>query len=516
MKSNFTTAIIFALTISLLASSCGSGSENEGPPDENIFSIQEIASEIAANPAGNEPESNPADELEAEKPEANEPLKNATDNNEAEEAGGDWMAEVIGSAVMRLPERGTLRIATLHHDASATSFAMIHTAKKKFENKFPGWEVVVEEYARRGEVSNAELERYLTDLPERLRHFDEYGIDLIRMDYTDRPLLLREGLLEDMAPYFSGPFQDFDLNSILPGVLSAIGTLPYIYIMPTAFSFDGLNVYAENASLSKTDGGLPYPWDFDAALDFFRPEKERLGLDYMLPMPPQRFLSMIFGDYYPYFYDFAEEKYDFDSIVFRELLQIVKLYHDEEMFWDIDFEDEFWYGLPGGLLLLMTPSFDQLKNYQEYETYGNVSQGIYPLPRVYGSEGIAIRRMNEFAMNANAPNKAAAWEFMMILLSDEIQVRQYQWEQPVLATLSEASVKLVLGETSNLTETRYNNYNDGRQAFFSKINRVTGREDAPFVWNIIEEHALRYFKGEVSLESAIRELQEAVEEYLRE
>ena len=144
-----------------------------------------------------------------------------------------------------------------------------------------------------------------------------------------------------------------------------------------------------------------------------------------MAMPPQRFTEIMINRHYPYIYDDATREYDFDTPVFREILQVVKHLYDRDMLWDIDHTDEYIHGLKGGLFLdAFLPG-----NIRDYTAFGldTGPREYYPLPPIRGAEGMAIIPMNTLAISQNALHKTAAWEFIKIFCSLFLRRRLVKW-----------------------------------------------------------------------------------------
>ena len=132
---------------------------------------------------------------------------------------------------------------------------------------------------------------------------------------------------------------------------------------------------------------------------------------------------------------------------------------------------------------------------------------------IEGADGIPVVLMNEYAVSAQSPNQEAAWEFIKIMLSDEVQLNtKYEGKyQPVIKTVNDEYIKWVKTMFREPTREEVSFFNQERLAFFEQINRVYGSNGAPYVMDLIMEYTARYYKGEGDVHSMAKTLQDAVD-----
>jgi ABC-type glycerol-3-phosphate transport system substrate-binding protein len=328
------------------------------------------------------------------------------------------------------------------------------------------------------------------------------------MHGANRNRLLAEGLLEDLLPLMAYDIE-MPLDTILPGILQAMDYKRGVYIVPAYFYTTSLKIYVSDQTLLRFARELPQPFDWDGFMTFFIPEKERLKLFCVLPVPLGTLTGMLTDEYYPYFYDYETNEYRFDNYVFREILHTVKTLYTLGMVLDDDSSDTFLYGAEGGMLLPSPVSIKDISDYGQFIMRG--IDGYFPMPTIRGAEGMAVSMGMEFAVSVNAQNKTAAWEFIKILLSEEIQNSVYLYDfQPVAATLNTQAVNRARGKPPNydLSNEEWDRYNRERRAFFAGIDRVKGGNGAPDVTDIILKYAIRFYRDEAELDNIIADLQQ--------
>ena len=250
----------------------------------------------------------------------------------------------------------------------------------------------------------------------------------------------------------------------------------------------------------------------------FTPELKRMGLDYLVAMSPEMLAAAIINEHYSYIYNYANKKYNFDNEVFKEILYAVKMLYDNGLLWDLNNYSEVTLGSNAGLFKLSPFRDIMVDDYKKFELQ---SIGEYfPLPYINGSEGIAISIRDEFAISAKAPNKNAAWEFVKIMLSEDVQGNPFVQYQSVLSSLSRDTVEKILKpwawSRNIISNEEIARYNNERFEYFSKIDRVYGANGAPDVMALIIKHAVRFFTDENPIDIIINDLQNEVDYLLGE
>jgi len=501
MKKTF---LIFAL---ILFASCGSNAVENGLPQIN---------ETVATPAPQVEELLAAPELRPDFQDEAEAQSAAEENPSASE-----LADPETLSSMKMEDTGTLRLTCLYHEPDASSYNLVNEAVRLFNEKYPLWNVIVEPYGE-FDIQIIDGERivyyggedsynYNLALAPMLKEENPEGFDLVLIsDAMDWGKLIMEGALEDLTPFLMRPHEEIDINSFLPGVIIALQNehKDYtVYTLPVCFTIWHLNIYDPDVVFNH-DKGLPYPWGWDEAVSFFTPVAEQNGLETMFQIEPMYMTATVYRQILPKIYDYANDEYIFENIYFRELAQIIKMMYVEELLLD----EEFWYvhrGMwPDGLLQVPYRFLNNAAaDFERLVTHG--INGYFPMPSVLDYEGLNIMPMDEFAISANAPNKNAAWEFMKILFSDEIQNGPEMFYQPVVADLTAEGVNRALGNAPDfeIPDEDVRAFNRGRFEYFSRITHVDRSDYPPSMLGKVMREVNYFCANEKTLDEIINTLQ---------
>ena len=272
--------------------------------------------------------------------------------------------------------------------------------------------------------------------------------------------------------------------------------------MPVSFTVMSLFV-REDEGQPNTISDLPEQWTWDTAADYFWREKERRGLKYVFDTAPQFLTHAVLNENFEYFYDRNTGKYDLNAPVIRETLTTVKRLCDGGLLWNADLSGFSAISSDDGsgntLFMETVGLVREIFLHNSISDYGE----IYRFPLIRGTEGMAARLHDEYAINASSRNKEAAWEFIKILLSDDIQNSAAMQYQPVLAEMNKTGVRWQTGGGINTSDTEVAEYNRARFSFYSAIDRIYGPDGADDITGLIYEQSLLYYKGEASLDEVI-------------
>lgn len=115
-----------------------------------------------------------------------------------------------------------------------------------------------------------------------------------------------------------------------------------------------------------------------------------------------------------------------------------------------------------------------------------------------------------FSILQSSENKDAAWEFLRILLSDELQDSFRLFGYPVMM---DALTKCLTDDVKD--EERLFSQED-MDAFLALVDRGRGMAQGGMISDIINEEAEKYFSGQTDLNSAVTAIQSRVSIYLSE
>jgi len=234
-----------------------------------------------------------------------------------------------------------------------------------------------------------------------------------------------------------------------------------------------------------------------------------------------------------YFYD-STTGFNFDHPVFEEILDIVDNLHSQGLIMRLGYEYDG--GAARYSVAALIPFYGTAMDFTRLDI---LPGSVYLAPTLNSSEGIALIHSESFAINANSNNQEAAWAFIRLMLSEEVQYSIFSTPyldrktvidpilykdkpftllryESVLANLNRESIRRAR-LTANLPDyPTALSWNANRREFFSKVNRIYGRYDAPYIMHIILEHAVEFYGGNETMSDTIRNLNEAVDVYLRD
>jgi multiple sugar transport system substrate-binding protein len=343
-------------------------------------------------------------------------------------------------------------------------------------------------------------------------------IDLRRQPDFPMQKLIDEGLLLDVIPLLNRE-DEINADRFLPGILSLAMHGEKLYAVPTEFTIRALYRYHHTDRIVTRLREKPNNWDWTEVGDFFIDDMERNKREYVFAESPQLLTTMLIDENYPYIYNDYTNTYKFDTPEFREILRTVYTLNQRGDIWDVDLFVPYNYNDVEHTGLFMSAWINgQASDYSNFNkicfihsnNFRTLVRNYYPLPHIRGTEGIAVDLLNSFVIGANSQNKAAAWEFIKILLSDDVQSGIGIRHQPVVADISEEAVERITRKT-DLTANEVLAYNLNRRNFFSGINRMYGANGAPYVMDIIIEHAENFYRNQIGIDGAIAEIQRDVD-----
>jgi hypothetical protein len=348
-------------------------------------------------------------------------------------------------------------------------------------------------------------------LPRRLSAGGHDSPDIVSLNYFDYPKQIKqENLLMDLFTLFAGD-DEMSVNRVLPGVVSAMtDESGAMYTLPMSFTTRMLTRSNHNIDMLTAFDERPDRWEWMDLPHHFDREvgEEEHQAEYLLPYPPDMLLHSLLSKCYPLFYEYNNRRYNVDTPVLREILRTVRYYYERGLIPDYDSEINWGNYWETDALFILYGTRGDIADYTSFNLTTNIlgdSVVTYPQPMIRGAEGMSIQLYDEYAISAKAPNKTAAWEFIKILFSDEVQNGEGIIIQPVIADLSVEAVERATGNPG-LTPEEVFAYNNERVAFFSGINRVRVMDSSEILWFVVY-NSRSYIEGERDLDSIIEYLQ---------
>jgi len=452
---------------------------------------------------------------------------------------------------------------------------LLYEARKVFGEKYPGTKIKVDNYqpgkifklADVGEDGKSDIQvielndtenkrDYLTMINTEL--MSGGGPDILLIDVIPWFRYADMGYFENLRVYMEQD-ADFHKEDLRMNIINAVEYRGGVYAMPISFYFPSFSYDAslfndEEKELLRAKDAFTFGELIGIAENAF---ERNNGKDYMFGLTGGKYFGPTGGEYKEYnifhylitenyagFVDLANKRAYFDDGRFENLLLSVteyvkKGYIQEES----DINDRYksgnfysWYnGTPN-------PNPDQRFFYkyggrmlQVFDKEFGLADESYPPTVGYDKDDVIAGLTADcngnilftprymYAINSNSKNKHAAWEFIKILLSEEIQGGADEIDAiPVYRDAFEAmeevvELKVYGYRKSPLNDDNrhvWNAYLELKSRYVDMLNTYTHRDDRIDEW--IDEEVALYFSGEKSAKDVAKALQNKVSLYLNE
>ncbi|MBN1776302.1 MAG: hypothetical protein JW817_07550, partial [Clostridiales bacterium] len=232
------------------------------------------------------------------------------------------------------------------------------------------------------------------------------------------------------------------------------------------------------------------------------------------------------------FVDYGEKKVYFDSEEFRALLAFADRFGSDEVIWEDGTEDDIMYE-PEGFLdtsellrqgnLAIEPAgvwnASSISNAESIHMYNEPVTFVgYPSS---DRSGMRVHAGTSIAICESCPDTAAAWEFVCLCVSEELQSEFYPYSaEPIHLGVSQARIEKAistpLGDMDSmytmdvLTQEDADYYNR-----LVESASVLAGQDQPIIEIVLEE-AAAYFAGVKTAEEVSRIVQDRVTTFVNE
>jgi ABC-type glycerol-3-phosphate transport system substrate-binding protein len=292
------------------------------------------------------------------------------------------------------------------------------------------------------------------------------------------------------------------------------------------YTIELLPRYDKTVSKSITSDPVPEEWTWDEAIEWFQADLESNDTEMFLMEPAGQFLSMLLAHNISYFYEPVYDVVDFDSPVLHEIINVVKRLYEGNRLNGIDYQTGSVDYQQATNLMTNFPFGDSVTDFASLtSSYGQ----FYPYPVIPGTEGksVSIESMYSICAASSTSAKAAAWEFIKIFISDEIQNGSLIWNgaSPVISelnregvarlknsssyfsTLSEDAMKRL---TDEVTDDDIFKFNEDRRAYYDNVNRLAYIPENG-VFRVIQTNATPYIEGEIDFDVCISNMKSSWE-----
>lgn len=426
------------------------------------------------------------------------------------------MAACTGNGQQKKEITGTIRISVYLPDR------FLEEAAQKFEALHPGVKVEITEYTT-PEVKQIDANTVVSGVqdPENTREnyinnintelMSGKGADILSVRMLPYKKYISRNLFADLGKMMESD-QSFDSGKYYSGFFNAVKSKNGLYVLPIDYTYDLLT---SKTQIQADDSEWNWQEFFTAAQGAIDGKKGR----YILAQSGEETFNQIVAQNCNRFVNEDAKTCSFDSPEFVNLLKMCKELSDKNY-------------LPNNQAKMTKEMFDQILFHDliinsvsflaSTETSMNPAKYLYQVPSENrGSNAFSPSMM--FAINNASPNKAAAWEFLKFLLSDEMQsspalpgfpVNKSAFKQKVERETSQFCQETSISLSKEKRVELMQKYAVFSETMTRELNACPYR-DARII-RIVKEEAHPFFSGKASAESVAQTIQGKVNIYLKE
>ncbi|HWQ30490.1 MAG TPA: extracellular solute-binding protein [Negativicutes bacterium] len=428
----------------------------------------------------------------------------------------------------------------------------LEKAISSFEKDHPGYRIDLQTYPDPG-AADSNNETYVKNLNTQI--LSGKGPDIISVAGLPYDRYISKKILANLSDMMADD-KSFDRNKYYTNIFEAMKTDGSLYVLPTSFTFNVLMTNQEilDQNAIKIDDGH-WTWnDFKAASEKVT-GKDGAGEGNRAALPgvsSMDMLNLFTNGSYRNYIDADKKNASFTSAGFIELLNTVKAFGDEKLV-NSNVQTDMVSVLDAagrGSITFYPCNLDDYFMYWFMKSALNEHLSLYNIPSA-GDSGSRIFTINSlYAINKNSKHTEIAWEFLKVLLSDEVQLQalleeggqgktgasggkdkvlvggfpisrtaQQQKAQQVIDTAKGMTGKIRLkldgpGEISLNPAAMTEGDIDYIDKFISELNTYANAD--PNIDNIIQDEAKAFFNGDKSAEVTAELIQRRVNTYLGE
>lgn len=422
----------------------------------------------------------------------------------------------------------------------------LEMAASKFQKEHPEYRIDIQTYP------SSDYETYVKNLNTQI--LSGNGPDIISVaglpfeNYIDRNILADIGEL--MAKDSS-----FDMSKYYTNIFDALKYDGNLYVLPTSFTFNVLMANQEILDQEAIEiNDSKWTWnDFKSASKKVT-QKDGAGAGNRAALPgvsSMDMLNLFTGGSYSNYIDADNKNASFTSKGFIDLLNTVKAFGDEKLV-KSNVQTDMVSVLEAagrGSIVFYPCNIDDYFMYWFMKSALNDHLSLYNIPSAdSGSRTFTTNSL--YAINKNSKYTEIAWEFLKVLLSDEIQSQALLEEGsqeksgasggednvsvggfPINRTAQQQKAKLAIdtskdqkmnlrlkldgpGEISLSPAAMTQADIDYIDKFISELNTYANAD--PNVDNIVQDEAKAFFNGDKSAEETAELIQRRVNTYLGE
>lgn len=416
----------------------------------------------------------------------------------------------------------------------------LEIAASKFQKDNPGYRIDIQTYA------GGDYETYVKNLNTQI--MSGKGPDIISVAGLPYENYISRNILADLSDMMAAD-SSFDMNKYYTNIFDALRHNGKLYVLPTSFTF---NIIMANQGILDQESiaidDSKWTWnDFRTIAEKVTKKDGDSGSRAALPSVSSIELLNLFtrGSYSNYI-DEDSKNANFTSREFMDLLNTVKAFDDGSLT-NSSVKNDM-------ASILEAAGREAIVFYPyaitDYNMYGFMKAAfkeqlsLYNLPSAGVSTGGAFTSNSMYAINRNSQYKSESWEFLKILLSDEIQSQNMQGgamqsSQSGASTLSGFSVNKAAQQQKAQQATDASQSGNMRMMIRSGDDSISlssasmSQSDIDYIngfisglttyanadaniSSIVQDETGAFFSGDKSVEETANLIQGRVNTYLRE
>jgi ABC-type glycerol-3-phosphate transport system substrate-binding protein len=433
----------------------------------------------------------------------------------------------IQAGTHRVKERKTITLAV------PVVERWLEVAALKFQKVNPEYKIDLKAYEQNYNM-HGDYENYTKVLNTEL--LTGKGPDIIAASGLSYEKYIEKNMLADLSELIAQD-KEFDTGKYYTNIFDALKYKDRLYTLPVSISFDILAVnkkILEKEAVEIDDAR--WTWK-----DFRETGEKLMGKDaggkkarsVFISVSCQTLLDYMLKGNYGSFVNEREKKASFDSREFTDLLELVKNFGDSKTPGDVIVSNAFYGDMDAiekGTVVFNPQTLMDYTTYAFLRALYNDQIRLLNFPSTDMEKGGVFNSSSLFSINNNSGNKAAAWEFLRFLLSDEIQSEELNGfainKESLVKTAKKAvdmtnsggmsyaiaakgqKPKVIIPRPLTQGDIDYVN------AFIENM-RIYNRNNAG-VKKVVNEETAAFFSGEKSVEAVAKLIQEKVNIYLGE
>jgi multiple sugar transport system substrate-binding protein len=402
-------------------------------------------------------------------------------------------------------------------------------AASKFQKDNPGYRIKIE--APQPGQDQQDQQNYINDLNTRI--LSGKGPDIFMSGLLPYDNYIPKNILADLSSLMASD-KSFNTGDYYTNILDALKNNGKMYMLPVNFAFNGLiasKKVLDQEGISIDDS--KWTWDDfksiaeklikkDAGGSIIRTALPNISCNDMMDS-----IMIVNGSK---FVDRSKKTASFDSPEFISILNVIKAFGDPKLAnkgMKLGMPDVFDAAGRGSIVFYPTSMQDYI-NYSMMKTAFNSDISLLKLPSDGRSQADAFTSSQVYSISSNSKYKDKAWEFLKLLLSEDIQSQmdlngfsvnkaaQQKKAQQAIDMTAKGSVKIMMkGNSKAITPLPITQADiDYVNGYIPGLTRYSGTDDK--ISQIVRDETAAFFNGDKSVEETVKLIQDKVKLYLGE